>query len=116
MEAENIIFGIMYISIGLLMMGIAIPLKNGKVAMNHVYGVRLKKSYSSDRNWYLLNTHGGKQLLRWSLVLVMLGIVALFIPFNGDVSIILLFAFMPLIVLLIPAILIVRYSRTLSDN
>lgn len=115
MEAENIIFGIMYTIVGLSMMGIALPLKNGKVAMNHVYGVRLKKSYSSERNWYLMNTYGGKQLIIWSSVLVMLGIMALFIPFSGDVSIILLFAFMPLIVLLIPAILIVRYSRTLSD-
>ena len=113
MEAENIIFGIMYVFIGLLLLGISIPLKNGKVEMNHFYGVRLRKSYTSDKNWYLMNTYGGKQLLIWSSVLVIIGIATFLVPFNGDVSLIVLFAFMPLIVLMIPVYLIVRYSKTL---
>ena len=116
MEAENIIFGIMYTTIGLMLMGISVPLKNGKVAMNHFYGVRLRKSYTSDKNWYLLNAYGGRQLFLWSSILVVIGILVLFIPFNGNVLLIVLFAFVPLIVLLVPTILIVRYSRTLSDS
>lgn len=116
MEAENIIFGIMYVIIGLILMAISIPLKNGKVAMNHFYGVRLKKSYASEKNWYLMNTYGGKQLLIWSAVLVVLGIIDFFIPFNGRELLIVLFAFLPVIVLMIPTYLIVRYSKTLSDN
>jgi hypothetical protein len=115
MEAENIIFGIMYVFIGLLLMAISVPLKNGKVAMNHFYGVRLRKSYSSDKNWYLLNNYGGRQIFLWSLVLAVIGVVTFFVPFNGDMVLILIFAFMPLIVLFIPALLIVRYSRTLND-
>ena len=115
MEAENVIFAIMYVVIGLLLMAISIPLKNGKVALNHVIGVRLKKSFTSEKNWYLMNSYGGKQLLIWSTVLVLLGIVVLLFPFNGRELFIVLFAFMPVIVLMIPTFLIVRYSRTLSD-
>jgi hypothetical protein len=116
LEAENIIFGIMYVFIGLLMMAISIPLKSGKVAMNHFYGVRLRKSYTSDKNWYLLNNYGGRQMFLWSLVLAIIGVMTFFIPFNGDLVLILIFAFMPLIVLLIPALLIINYSRTLTNN
>jgi uncharacterized membrane protein HdeD (DUF308 family) len=116
MEAENVIFGIMWVVVGLILMAISIPLKNGKVAMNHFYGVRLKKSYSSEKNWYLMNTYGGKQLLNWSSVLVVLGAITFFIPFNGSEILIALFAFLPLIVLVFPICTIVRYSRTLSDS
>jgi len=116
MEAENIIFGIMYVFIGLLLVGISIPLKNGKVEMNHFYGVRLRKSYTSEKNWYLMNTYGGRQLLIWSAVLVIIGMATFLVPFKGDVLLIVFFAFMPLIMLFIPVLLILRYSRTLSDN
>jgi hypothetical protein len=115
MEAENIIFGIMYVFIGLLFIAISIPLMNGKVEMSHFYGVRLRKSYTSDKNWYLMNAYGGKQLLIWSVVLVIIGVLTFFIPFDGDTLLIMLFAFMPLIVIFIPVILILRYSRTLND-
>jgi len=115
MEAENIIFAVMHVGIGLLLMAIAVPLKNGKVAMNHVIGVRMKKSFTSEKNWYLMNAYGGRQLLRWSSVLVLVGIGVMFFPFNGNELFIALFAFMPLIVLIVPTLLIVRYSKTLSD-
>jgi hypothetical protein len=116
MEVENVIFGTMYAILGLFLMVISIPLKNGKVGMNHTFGVRLRKSYTSEKNWYLMNTYGGKQLLTWSAVLVVLGIVIFFLPFNGNEALIGLFVFMPVIVLLIPTFLIIRYSKTLGDN
>lgn len=116
MEAENIIFGTMYIILGLFLMSISIPLKNGKVAMNHVFGVRLRKSFTSERNWYLMNTYGGRQLMTWSSVIVVLGAAALFFPLEGNEAFIALFAFMPIMVLLIPIYLIIRYSRTLADS
>ncbi len=115
MEAENVIFGIMFIIVGLILMAISVPLKNGKVAMNHFYGVRLRKSFTSEKNWYLMNAYGGRQLVIWSAAMFVLGVLTLFIPFNGQEELIVLFAFLPLIVLMIPVYLIVRYSRTLSD-
>ena len=116
MDVENIVFCITDVAIGLMLMTISIPLKDSKVAMNHFYGVRLRKSYTSDKNWYLLNSYGGKQLLIWSSVMVISGVVILFLPFNGNELFIALLAFLPLIFLLIPTLLIVRYSRSLSDK
>jgi hypothetical protein len=115
MEAENVIFGITDLFLGLILIAISRPLKNGKVAMNSFYGVRLRKSYSSEKNWYLMNEYGGRQLIVWSSALVALGILAFFIPFNGNEPLIILFAFLPAIVVLIPTYLILRYSKTLSD-
>jgi len=115
MEAENIIFGIMYVFVGLILMAISLPLKKGEVSMNHVIGVRLRKSFTSEKNWYLMNAYGGRHLFRWSAVIVALGLLTFVVPFDGNEPLILLFAFMPLIVLLVPIFLIIRYSRTLSD-
>ncbi len=115
MEAVNVIFGIMFIIVGLVLMAISVPLMNGKVAMNHFYGVRLRKSFTSEKNWYLMNAYGGRQLLIWSAVVVVLGVLTMFFPFNGQEELIFLFAFLPLIVLMIPVYLIVRYSKTLSE-
>jgi hypothetical protein len=106
----------MYAVVGMVLLAILIPLKNGKVAMHHVFGVRMRKSFTSERNWYLMNNYGGKQLFRWSWVLFLVSIAALFFPFNGNDFFIALFAFMPLVVLSIPICLIVRYSRTLTDH
>lgn len=44
MEAENFIFGVMYAVVGMVLIAISIPLKNGKVAMNHVFGVRMRRA------------------------------------------------------------------------
>ena len=115
MQAENIIFGTMYVIVGLVLMAISLPLKHGKVSMNHVIGVRLRKSFTSEKNWYLMNAYGGNQLFRWSAVIAILGIMTFFIPFEGRELLIALFAFLPLIVLVVPVYLIVRYSKTLSD-
>jgi hypothetical protein len=116
MEAVNVIFGVMYIFVGVILLAISIPVMKGKVGMNHVVGVRLRKSFTSEKNWYLMNAYGGRQLSIWSVVLIVLGVVTFFIPFGGRELFILLFAFAPLIVLMIPVFLIVRYSRTLSDD
>jgi hypothetical protein len=111
MEEENIIFAVLYVAAGLILMAISNPLRKGKVAMNHFYGVRLRKSFTSEKNWYLMNSYGGRQLMIWSAVLVVLGVLTLFVPFSGNESLIVLFAFLPAVVLMIPTFLIVRYSR-----
>ena len=29
--------------------------------MNHLYGIRIKKSFESEDSWYKINEYGGKQ-------------------------------------------------------
>jgi len=49
--------------VGLMFMGISIPLIRGKVAPNHFYGFRTAKSLSDPRIWYEINRISGGDLL-----------------------------------------------------
>ncbi len=103
--------------IGVALVVISIPLVARMVPRNRVYGVRTRKAFASDRNWYEINAYGGKRLIVWSSALALIGIAAFFIPLDegnptGSALSILL-AFSPLIVV-IPAIIeIISFSRKL---
>ena len=60
METGNLIFGLTNILVGGLLLALSIPLIKGKVKMNYLYGVRFKKSFESEENWYALNRYGGR--------------------------------------------------------
>lgn len=70
MTAFLVLFGF-----GLLLTTLAVPLILRKVPMNHVYGVRLPKSFVSDDNWYEINAYGGKLLLALGIFLLAFSLV-----------------------------------------
>jgi hypothetical protein len=76
----NIVLGLMNIGIAFLIILVSLPLIKRKIKMNGFYGVRIKKSYESEKNWYNINAYGGKQLTFWSIPLIIAGIVCFFIP------------------------------------
>jgi hypothetical protein len=80
MHSSNIIFGILNISCGILFTLISIPLVAKKVPMNKLYGFRIAKSFVSDENWYTINWYGGKQLIKWSILLIFIGILYFIFP------------------------------------
>ena len=51
-----------FAGIGLLLVATSIPLALRRVPMNRWYGVRTRKAYVSDENWYAINAFGGKLL------------------------------------------------------
>jgi hypothetical protein len=59
--------------IGFLTILLSIPLLLRKVPMNCLYGIRIKKAFCSDHNWYELNAYGGKSLLIFGLFLLVFG-------------------------------------------
>ena len=69
--------GIVNLIIGLLVIGISIPLVLRKIPMNHWYGVRLPKAFQSDENWYAINAYGGKWMIGCGVILVVSGALAL---------------------------------------
>jgi hypothetical protein len=73
-------------------------------------GVRFKKSFESENNWYKINEYGARQLILWSIPLAIIGVVTFFLPLkeNGIVTIVVAFA--PLI-LVIPAITSWLYTK-----
>jgi uncharacterized membrane protein len=80
----NIVFGLMNIASALLIIGISIPLVKRKIKMNHLYGVRIKKSFESEANWYKINAYGGKQLIIWSTPLIIAGLICFFVPIDDQ--------------------------------
>jgi hypothetical protein len=103
------------IGCGLLCILISIPLVLRKIPMNHWYGFRIPKAFRSDENWYLINAYGGKMLIRWSVVLIAVGIGVLFVPLgtlDGPAALAILVS--PLMLFgLIPIIQTLLYARKL---
>jgi uncharacterized membrane protein len=80
----NIFFGIINIACALLIIGISIPLVNHKIKMNHFYGIRIKKSFESEDSWYKINEYGGKQLIIWSIPMILVGLISFFVPIDDS--------------------------------
>ena len=70
----------MNIACALLFIGISIPLVKNKIKMNSWYGVRIEKSFKSKENWYKINSYGGKELIIWSIPIIISGIICFFVP------------------------------------
>ena len=77
---DNTIVGLMNISAGFLITILCIPLVKRKIKMNRWYGMRIPKSFKSEENWYKINEYGGKIFIYWSIPIVLIGIISLFLP------------------------------------
>lgn len=109
---NNIMAGITNILVGLLIIVLSIPLTKRKIKMNRWYGVKIPKSFESDDNWYKINEYGGKIFIYWSIPIVLIGIISLFLPPLRDKGIIIL-SLVPLLVLLRTTIQLLIYSKKL---
>ncbi len=78
----NIVFGLINIGSALLIILVCIPLIKRRIKMNRLYGVRIKKSFESEENWYAINAYGGKQFAIWSLLMIPAGLACFLIPVN----------------------------------
>ena len=112
MDEISIILGIVHILTAVVIILISIPLVRGKVSMNKVYGIRFKKSYESEENWYRINEYGGKQLILWSIPLLIFGFISFFLPLEGRSHLIVAVSCAPLIVI-VPAIQSYIFSKKL---
>jgi hypothetical protein len=112
MDIQSIYLGISNIFCGILFIIISIPLLKGSIKMNRYYGIRFKKSYESEKNWYKINRFGAKRLMLWSIVLLFIGSVTFFLRIKDHSVLKLIIALSPLIVI-IPGIESYRYAKRL---
>jgi hypothetical protein len=112
MDTSSIALGITNTAVAVLTILLSVPLVLRRVGMNSWYGVRFKKSFESEENWYKINEYGGRQLILWSIVLGGIGGGTLFVPLEGRVLLVMLLACAPLI-LLIPAVTTWRWAKKL---
>ena len=59
--------------IGFLTALLSVPLILRMVPMNRIYGIRIRKAFVSQHNWYEINAYGGKLLLAFGLFLLVFG-------------------------------------------
>ena len=112
MDTINIIIGFSNLFCAVLFIVLAIPLKNGKIKMNRLYGVRIPKSFDSEENWYKINKYGAERMIIWAIPLIAIGFISFFITFYRNVLLISVFSAAPLIIL-IPVIEVFFYAKRL---
>ena len=112
------IFGITNLSCGILFILISIPLALRKMPLNSLYGFRIEKALSSDVNWYKINEYGGKQLMKWSFILVGIGVLNFLFPGTKQYNVLqgLLYSVGPVIIVVFVVIFkTVLYSKTIEE-
>jgi len=110
MDAIAMTFGVVWTSVGLLCMVLAVPLVRGQVRPNALYGFRLPQSFRSEEAWYAINRFGGRKLFIWSPVLIALGLVSFFMPFRSHPALIVILACTALVSILTPLLITVRFA------
>jgi len=113
MNVINLILGLSFIVTGIIFILISLPLLKGSIKLNHWYGIRFKKSFASDENWYKINKYGSQQLIKWSVVLILIGVITLFVPFGNSQTLIIIFSFAPILVIIPPVIKTYQFARKL---
>lgn len=103
MDHESLMLGLTNVFVGVLIIALCLPLLKNKIRMNCFYGIRFKKSFESDENWYKINQFGARRMMIWSVVIIFIGILTFIIPVEARRSLRSILAYSPLI-LIIPAI------------
>jgi hypothetical protein len=84
MNEINWFLAISNISCGILFIGVSLPLLKRKIKRNGLYGFRIPKAFDSEENWLTINAYGAKQLVIWSLPIILIGILCLFMPIDDQ--------------------------------
>jgi hypothetical protein len=97
MYHDSLMLGLIDIFVGVLVIAVCIPLLKNKIRMNYWYGMRFRKSFESNENWYKINQFGARRMILWSFVIIVIGILAIIVPDDARKSLRPLFAYIPLI-------------------
>lgn len=113
MGSLPLIAAIVNIVLGFTLIGISVPLALSKIPMNQAYGVRFAKSFESDELWFKINRYGGKQLITWSIPIVLLGLAVLVFPslVTGTGNFLLVCCVVPMVFVLIALIMSYRFAK-----
>jgi uncharacterized membrane protein len=114
METSTIV-AVSNIFCGFITIVLSIPLVLKQVKMNHYYGIRIKKAFESDENWYRLNYYGGKLFMIAGTIMLILGIMGLIIPLS-DKTIILMLALSPALIAILTTLPIFIYGKNLDNS
>jgi uncharacterized membrane protein len=94
---------LLFVSAGLLLVGISIPLIQRRIKPNYWYGFRTKRTLSDPAVWYDVNAYAGKRLLVCGFITAIAAIALYFVPgltIDGYALGMAFFALMPLVITL----------------
>ena len=77
-------FSILFAGVGLLFIGLSVPLILGRVPPNHFYGCRTKKTLSDPKVWYEANRVSGKDFLISGVLVLAASLVTLVLGQGAD--------------------------------
>jgi hypothetical protein len=111
MDSVAITVGASWTLIGLVIITLAIPLTQGRIPRNGLYGIRFPQSFQSDDAWFAINRFGAKRMMIWSIPIIFVGIISLFLPLRSHTALTLTLGYTPLIFILIPVLESWRFAR-----
>lgn len=112
MPLAHVMIPTAHITTAILILMVCYPLLRDQIPMNHWYGIRFKKSFESDENWYAINRFGAAQFIRWALVLLAIGVLGFALPLEDELVVI-IYAILPALVLIPPCITSYRFAQKL---
>ncbi len=113
MDTGSLLLGAMNVFVGVLLVALSIPLLTGTVKRNAWYGVRFRQAYASEEDWQAINRYGARQMIRWAVVILGVGLATFFIPLENRPALSVALAFVPLVVV-IPAVQSYLFARKRS--
>ena len=109
MLSVNVKIGVTLGILGSVIFILLTPLYRGKVRTNPVYGIRIRKAFESEENWYKINRYGAIALMYWAVLIIVAGVICLFIP----PQFVLTAAKVSILLIIIPLIQVMRYGKKL---
>lgn len=113
MQQLGILLGVSNISMAILFIMISIPLIKKTIKPNGTYGFRIKKSFESEENWYKINYYGGKQMILWSPLLLIIGALDFILPFSVNSILFYISLFGVIVILMPPLVMTLLYANKL---
>ena len=68
MPSLVIVIAILFAAVGMLMVGLAIPLKRRRIAPNQTYGLRTAATFADEWVWYEANARSGRDLAIFGVI------------------------------------------------
>ncbi len=97
------------IGMGLFSIAVSVPLLLGRIRRNRWYGFRLPKAFQSEENWRSINEYGARVLIYWSVAIMCVGVISLFISTEW----VMIAAKATLISVILPILFTMRYTKNL---
>ena len=111
MDPLSFTLGLCQTLVGLLCIGLSIPLLHDKIKPNPFYGVRLRQSLQSDAAWFAINRYWAKRMIGWAGFLVILGSASFVVPFARHIWAVWIVVAVIFIAVLVPALQSWTYAR-----